>query len=108
TRGKCARETVTAPRDPLPLGACPMTPTRSKVSAATVALIVLAVLAAAPRLALGQGTSGSIVGYVMDQTGNPIKGVKISASSPTQIGGTQVGYTNDEGQFRVRQLFPGL
>ena len=70
--------------------------------------LVVFVLSLLPATALGQGgTSGSIVGYVYDQTGNPIKGVKASATSPTQIGGAQVGYTNDEGQFRIRQLFPG-
>jgi hypothetical protein len=70
-------------------------------------LVLLAALVTLPGLAHGQGSSGSIVGYVLDQTGAPIKGVKVSAASPTQIGGVQVAYTNDEGQFRIRQLFPG-
>jgi hypothetical protein len=60
-----------------------------------------------PSMALAQMSSGSITGFVVDQTGSPVRGVKISATSPTQIGGAQVGYTNDEGQFRLRQLFPG-
>jgi hypothetical protein len=50
---------------------------------------------------------GTIVGYVFDQTGSPIRGVKIAASSPTQIGGSKTAYTNEEGLFRFRQLFPG-
>jgi hypothetical protein len=53
------------------------------------------------------GSEGSIIGYVYDQTGSPIKGVKIVATSPTQIGGSKQTYTNDEGMFRLRQLFPG-
>jgi hypothetical protein len=62
----------------------------------------------APDAALAQGGSdGSIVGYVFDQAGNPIKGVKITGSSPTQIGGAKIAYTNDDGMFRLRQLFPG-
>jgi len=61
-----------------------------------------------PLAALGQGgSSGSIVGYVYDQTGSPLKGIKVAASSPTQIGGAKTAYTNDEGMFHMRQLFPG-
>jgi hypothetical protein len=54
-----------------------------------------------------RGDSGSIVGYVMDQSGNAIKGVKIIATSPTQIGGRKVVYSSDEGSFRFSQLVPG-
>jgi hypothetical protein len=73
-----------------------------------LALGVLACSLGLPLTASGQGgTSGSIVGFVYDQTGAPIKGVKASATSPTQIGGAQVAYSDDEGQFRIRQLFPG-
>ena len=43
----------------------------------------------------------------IEQTGAPIKGVKVAATSPTQIGGTKVAYSNDEGGFRIPQLFPG-
>ena len=53
------------------------------------------------------GSQGSILGYVFDQTGNPIKGVKVLATSPTQIGGSKTGYTNEEGFFRFNALFPG-
>jgi hypothetical protein len=61
-----------------------------------------------PQMAHAQGgNDGSIIGYVFDQTGAPLPGVKIVASSPTQIGGTKTAYTNEEGQFRLRQLFPG-
>jgi hypothetical protein len=58
-------------------------------------------------VAQAQMSSGSITGLVLDQTGAPIRGVKLSATSPTQIGGAQTAYSNDEGQFRLRQLFPG-
>jgi hypothetical protein len=61
-----------------------------------------------PAVARGQGgDSGSIIGYVYDQAGNPIRGVKITASSSTQIGGAKVTYTDDEGAFRLRALIPG-
>src|SRR6185436_8292107 len=62
----------------------------------------------APLAAFGQGgTSGSIIGFVYDQTGAPLRGVRASAISPTQIGGAQIAYSDGEGQFRIRQLFPG-
>jgi hypothetical protein len=70
------------------------------------ALFVLISWNAAPAHAQG-GSDGSIVGYVFDQAGNPLSGVKIRATSPTQIGGQKTTYTNGEGMFRLRQLFPG-
>lgn len=54
------------------------------------------------------GVNGSINGWVLDQTGSPIKGVKVSATSDTQIGGAKVAYTNDEGFFRIVGLLPGV
>src|SRR3954469_25772911 len=51
---------------------------------------------------------GSITGTVTDQTGVPLKGVRIAASSDTQIGGSKVVYTNEEGFFRVPGLQPGV
>ncbi len=53
------------------------------------------------------GVNGSIEGSVFDQTGAPIKGVKITVTSPTQIGGAKSTYTNDEGYFRLIGLLPG-
>src|SRR5438552_15774725 len=53
------------------------------------------------------GVSGSISGNVTDESGNPIRGVKIVAASPTQIGGAKTTYTNGEGFFRFVQLQPG-
>jgi hypothetical protein len=71
--------------------------------------LIAALVMFAPLAAQGQGgDSGSIVGYVYDQAGNPIRGVKVTASSDTQIGGTKTAYTNDEGAFRIRALIPGV
>jgi hypothetical protein len=78
---------------------------RIKNACAVVAVMAVCGL---PNVTLGQGGSyGSIIGYVYDQTGNPVKGVKVSATSPTQIGGAKVAYSADDGAFRLRQLFPG-
>jgi hypothetical protein len=54
------------------------------------------------------GQDGSVVGSVMDQAGTPIKGVKIAVRSDTQIGGTRTVYTNDDGNFRLPALQPGI
>jgi hypothetical protein len=76
----------------------------ARLASAVLASLLLFV----PLAAHGQGgDQGSIVGYVFDQTGNPVRGVKITAVSPTQIGGAKVAYTNDEGSFRIRALIPG-
>jgi hypothetical protein len=47
------------------------------------------------------------MGYVVDQAGNPVSGVRIVATSPTQIGGQKVTYTGADGSFNVRGLIPG-
>jgi hypothetical protein len=62
-----------------------------------------------PRIARGQGgVVGSVVGNVLDQSGQPLKGVKVVARSETQIGGPKTTYTNDEGFFRFPGLQPGV
>jgi hypothetical protein len=69
--------------------------------------VVMAWFAAAAA-AFGQGgAAGSITGHVYDQSGNPLPGVKITAESPTQIGGARTTYSNGEGFFRFPALFPG-
>jgi hypothetical protein len=73
---------------------------------ALVALIGAALALLPAATAFGQAT-GLLEGTVFDQSGTPIRGVKISASSPDQIGGTRVTYTNDEGRFRIPALTPG-
>jgi hypothetical protein len=52
--------------------------------------------------------TGTIIGSVFDQNGNPLQGVRITALSPTQIGGTRTAYSNSEGQFRMAGLAPGV
>ena len=43
----------------------------------------------------------------MDQSGSPLKGIRVLASSATQIGGAKTAYTNEEGAFRFLALQPG-
>jgi phage gpG-like protein len=54
-----------------------------------------------------QGDSGGITGYIFDQAGNPLSGVKVTATSPTEMGGAKRVYTNAEGMFRFPVLTPG-
>jgi len=71
---------------------------------ATWGLLVLAICLS-PAMALAQAT-GQIAGNVFDQNGMPLKGVKVSAQSDTDIAKKTV-YTNDEGYFRIIGLMPG-
>jgi hypothetical protein len=72
-------------------------------------LAAMALCLATPVAAWAQkGDSGSIVGCVYDQSGAPLKGIKVSAASSTQIGGRKTAYTNDEGCYRFPILDPGL
>ena len=74
----------------------------------TLVLVGTALSLAAPRAWAQKGDSGSIVGCVMDQGGAPLKGIKVSASSATQIGGKKNAYTNEEGCYRFPMLDPGV
>lgn len=65
-----------------------------------------AVIALAPGPVLAQ-TFGNLSGHVFDQSGTPIRGVKVVATSPTQIGGAKTSTTDGEGMFRFPGLTPG-
>ncbi len=72
------------------------------------AAILVTVIGFVPALVFAQGgDTGMVIGSVYDQGGNPLKGVKVTARSDTQIGGTKTAYTNDEGNFRFPGLLPG-
>jgi hypothetical protein len=68
---------------------------------------VAAIVADGPVARAQRGDSGSIFGYVFDQTGAPLSGVKVTIASDTQIGGRKTAYTNAEGAFRFPALAPG-
>jgi hypothetical protein len=70
-------------------------------------VLVVVTFAASASTARGQGGSGTLTGTVVDQTGQPVKGVRITARSETQIGGAKTAYTNDEGNYRIPGLIPG-
>ena len=78
----------------------------ARVSVPVVVVVVTLVVAPVPVLAQG-GATGSIIGTVTDQNGQPLKGVKLTARSDDQIGGVKVTYSNEEGTFRIIGLMPG-
>jgi hypothetical protein len=53
------------------------------------------------------GQNGSIVGHVFDQSGMPLRGIKVTVGSDTEIGGKRTAYSNDDGRFRFPALSPG-
>jgi hypothetical protein len=69
--------------------------------------VTFAIVGFTPAANAQRGDSGAISGYVFDQAGNPLRGVKLTAESPTQIGGRKVTYSNPEGAFRFPLLQPG-
>src|SRR2546423_4076801 len=74
---------------------------------ALAAVGALAFLASSSPVRAQRGDSGSIVGAVYDQGGAPVKGVRVTILSDTQIGGRKVTYSNESGEFRFPALDPG-
>jgi hypothetical protein len=71
-------------------------------------LLTLLLILAGPSLAFAQGAgAGSIDGFVTDQDGNPLRGVKIVAESAAQIGKGRTTYTTAEGTFHLGAVTPG-
>src|SRR2546421_8112764 len=59
-------------------------------------------VAAGPASAFAQAV-GILTGHVYVQSGTPIRGVKVTVNSPSQIGGPKGPFTHHQGLFR----FPG-
>src|SRR5690242_7927916 len=69
-------------------------------------LVVLGLLVSSAAYAQ-RGDSGAIIGHVYDGNGMPVKGVRVTITSLTQIGGKRVAYSDAEGFFRFPALQPG-
>ena len=67
-------------------------------------LLILAGLVTLPTAALAQA---SIAGSVRDQSGAPMPGVTVEASSPALIEKTRTALTDGSGRYRVEDLRPG-
>ena len=70
-------------------------------------MLLAPLLMGTPRAAAQGGQNGSILGHVFDQSGMPLKGIQVQATSPTQIGGSRSSYSNEEGAFHFLGLQPG-
>ena len=68
--------------------------------------VAAAVCAAAPARA-DDPASGALIGTVTDHAGRPLAGVRVSASSETQIGGARIATSDADGRFRIVALTPG-
>jgi len=74
------------------------------VGRALLAALVVAALSALPALA---ATDGELSGFVVDQAGMPVQGVRVVLTSPQQIGGARTELTTPEGEFKFPALEPG-
>jgi hypothetical protein len=71
-------------------------------------LVLVALIGALSKQSVAFAESaGAIDGFVTDQTGNPLRGVKIVAESAAQIGKGRTTHTNAEGTFHLGGLTPG-
>jgi hypothetical protein len=84
-------------------------PEETSMSRKQLLLLTLLLTLAVPSRAFAQGAgAGSIDGFVTDQAGNPLRGVKIVAESAAQIGKGRSTYTTAEGTFHLGALTPGI
>jgi hypothetical protein len=71
-------------------------------------LISVGVALLGPSVAFGQGgQSGSVTGYITDQSGNPLRGVKVAASSDVTSGKPLIATSDQDGAYHIMALFPG-
>ena len=73
-----------------------------------VVAVAVAISTAAPDLVRADDpASGTLIGTVTDHVGGALAGVRVLASSDTQIGGPRVAHTSNDGSFRIVALSPG-
>ena len=69
------------------------------------ALVVLSMLLA--RTAAAQAQEGAIAGQVLDATGDVLRDVRIEATNPVLLEGSQIGVTDVQGRYNILDLPPG-
>src|SRR2546426_12318682 len=67
--------------------------------------LVVVCLSLVPSIAFAQS---GFAGMVKDPTGAVLPGVTVEASSPALIEGTRSAVTNEQGQYRILDLRPGI
>ena len=78
---------------------------------ATAALrsrVLTALIVLAPALASAQSASSGIAGVVRDATGGVLPGVTVEAASPALIEKTRSVVTDEQGQYKIVDLRPGV
>ena len=74
----------------------------------TVSCVCLSILAFHSSVAFGQSASSVITGSVRDTTGAVMPGVTVEASSPVLIEKVRSAVTDEQGQYRIIDLRPGM
>lgn len=72
-----------------------------------IGFLVILVLAIGSQV-FGQENVGSISGTIVDASNNSLPGVTVTVTSPALIGSSKSVVTNDEGEYVVRRLPPGV
>ncbi len=82
---------------------------RRGISAACcVGITLISLIVAPPRVAAQGGTPAAIAGTARDATGAVLPGVTVEVASPALIEKTRLAITDDQGQYRVTDLRPGV
>src|SRR6201999_4237905 len=66
------------------------------------------ILFAGARGVRAQGSTGSIAGNVKDTTGGALPGVTVEVSSPALIEKVRTAVTDDQGNYKITELRPGV
>ena len=79
---------------------------RARLSAGSI-LVGVSVLVLLPSVAAAQAASG-LAGVVKDATGGVLPGVTVEAASPALIEKVRTVATDDQGQYKIIDLRPGV
>jgi len=71
-------------------------------------LVVAGVLAVVRPVAAQSPTTGAIAGVVTDTTGGVLPGVTVEAASPALIEKVRTATTDEQGQYKIVDLRPGV
>jgi len=73
-----------------------------------IAIGIAGVVVLLPRLASAQADNSAIAGQVRDTSGAVMPGVTVEAASPALIDKVRSSVTDDQGQYRIGDLRPGV
>src|SRR4030081_1238364 len=73
-----------------------------------IALTLTPVLLLPGRARAQSGTTGAIAGQARDLTGGVLPGVTVEASSPALIEKTRSAVSDEQGQYKITDLRPGV